>query len=79
MSEYVRRGDLWIPEALLKRERAESILRVCIDFMDQDDVEFITELDEEETINYLYGRLLDMGEDPEELLAKYGVLEGENR
>lgn len=79
MSEYTQHGDLWIPDSLFERERADGILEICARFMDQEDVEYIAVLDEQETIDYLYGRLLDMGEDPDEILAQYGVIEGGNR
>lgn len=44
--------------------------------LDNDDKEFIDEIyDLEERLNYIYGRLIEEGKDPDEILQQYGVLE----
>ena len=42
-----------------------------------DDVGFILDQlkDEEDVIGFLYGQLLEIGEDPGDVLAQYGILE----
>ena len=79
MSEYIKYDNLQVPSEPFERERAKGILEICARFLEQDDVEFIATLDEEETINYLYGRLLNMGEDPDEILERFGVTESEEK
>ena len=61
----------------------EAERRVALDqLIDQyapEDKDFIADMDEEETIGYLYGLLLGMGEDPDVVLKDFGVTEdGEN-
>ena len=79
MSEIYQYDNLQVPSEPFERERAKGILEICALFLEKDDVAFIATLDEEETINYLYGRLLDMGEDPDETLERFGVTESEEK
>lgn len=74
MSERIGEAD-HLSENSFERERAKGMIEICAQFLNQDDVEFMAELDEEEKIAYLYGRLLDMGEDPDEILEQFGITE----
>ena len=40
-----------------------------------EDMEFYLGFDEEDLVSALYGALLDIGEDPDEVLGEFGVLE----
>ena len=42
-----------------------------------DDKEFISELDFEEALGFVYGQLLETGNDPDEVLYEFGVIERE--
>ena len=68
MSEFLSQPN---PE----HEMDVSITRLIEDRF-PDDIEFLTEMDREEIIGYHYGALLGQGEDPDEVLQKYGVTEG---
>lgn len=78
MSEHMREAD-HLSENSFERERGKGMIEICAQFLNQDDVEFMAELDEEGKIAYLYGRLLDMGEDPDEILERFGVTESEEK
>ena len=58
--------------------RFEALKQVTAEYLDADDAAFLDELDtEEERINYVFGRLLELGENPEEVLMETGVIERE--
>ena len=56
----------------------EEALRQLIEQYLPEDVEFLEDMDEEDTPGYVYGQLLEMGEDPDEILQKFGITEGSN-
>lgn len=69
------------PERMPDPEQAsrfEALKQLTAEYLDADDAAFLDELDtEEERISYVYGRLLELGEDPEEVLIETGVIERE--
>lgn len=56
--------------------REEGMAQLALEHLTQDDKDFLQDLDEEERVGYVYGRLLEEGEDPDEILIKFGVIEG---
>jgi hypothetical protein len=50
---------------------------VASEYLGKDDTEFMVELDPEDRLGYVYGRLLENGEDPDEILQQHGIIEGE--
>ncbi len=67
MSEFLLPSN---PE--LERETA---LRQVIEQYLPEDAEFLADMDEEDKLGYMYGQLLEMGEDPDEILHEFGVTE----
>lgn len=67
-----------LPQSAEDIDRLMAMHRVVEVFF-PDDVAFILEqlLDEEDEISFLYGQLLEVGEDPDEVLTTYGVIERE--
>ena len=59
-------------------EQRPRIDRLVGDYFPED-VDFIVQQlkDEEDEINFLYGQLLEIGEDPDEVFARYGITESE--
>ena len=59
-------------------QRLLRIDRLVGDYFPED-VDFILRqlTDEEDVINFLYGQLLEIGEDPDEVFAQYGITESE--
>ena len=56
--------------------RHEALKSVVGEYLDADDAIFLDEIDdEEERIEYVYGRLLEQGEDPDKVLEQAGVTE----
>ena len=57
-------------------ERRIRVDRLINDFF-PDDVPFILEQlkDEDDIVGFLYGQLLEIGEDPDDVLAQYGITE----
>lgn len=55
----------------------ERFLRLgqLIDQYLQDDKEFLDDMDEEDKLNYVYGALLEAGENPDMILHEFGVIE----
>jgi hypothetical protein len=41
-----------------------------------DDPEFFAEFDDEDLLGAVYGALLEIGEDPDEIFKKWGITEG---
>jgi ribosomal protein S18 acetylase RimI-like enzyme len=60
------------------QERASGMEVIADMYLDQDDRDFIQGMPEEERLNYIYGKLLEQGEDPDAILQTAGVTE-ENR
>ena len=60
------------PNPELERETA---LRQLIEQYLPEDVEFLADMDEEDKLGYIYGQLLEMGENPDEILREFGVTE----
>lgn len=58
------------PEA----ERAKALGQIIEQYM-PDDTDFIAGMDEDEAVGYVYGMLLEMGEDPDTILKDFGVIE----
>lgn len=67
MSEHLRRNDDY--------ERRRAGLRALVtEYLGAEDAEFIDEMeDETERVSYVYGLLIGFGEDPDEVLQKFGV------
>ncbi len=60
--------------------RYEGLKNIAAEYLDADDAAFLDELDDEdERISYVYGRLLEQGEDPDEVLQQNGVIENEEQ
>ena len=58
--------------------RHEALRGIVANYLDVDDAVFLDEMDDEdERIGYVYGRLLEQGEDPDEVLLENGVIEDE--
>ncbi len=55
-------------------ERARAFASVVEQYLPEDK-EFILDMDEEEALGYVYGMLLEMGEDPDVVLREFGVTE----
>lgn len=73
MSEFISEKDIE------KETRRSGLKELASQYFVIDDVEFLDEMDdEEEIIGYIYGRLLELGEDPEEVLNEFGVTERKN-
>ena len=70
MSEFINN------EPNIEQLRVEGLKEVCERYLDPEDIEFLEEMeDEDERVGYVYGRLLDIGEDPDDLFEQYGVTE----
>lgn len=62
---------------------SRGIIDALSDYLDQDDFEFLNDqidpeqelMTVEDVIGYVYGRLLEIGEDPDELLQDLGLFE----
>lgn len=57
-----------------EEERLPCLSRV-LDAYFPEDKEFVADMDEEDKINFVYGQLLEAGEDPEAILEEFGVTE----
>ena len=55
-------------------ERKQALDGVIEGYLEDEDREFLEGIDESERIGYVYGRLLEQGEDPDKVLQS-GVLE----
>ena len=55
-------------------ERGMALLRVTEQYFPED-VEFLADMDEGDKLGYIYGQLLEMGKDPDEILQGFGVTE----
>lgn len=57
----------------------EEMLRRALDRLIEtylpDDKEFLEDMDEPDQLGYIYGRLLEGNEDPDEILAEFGITE----
>lgn len=70
------RTDEQLAEEVLENERAIGLVALCSERLTLEDAEFIDGLDsEEEVISYMMCAIASQGEDPEEVLIAYGVLE----
>ncbi len=65
-----------LPQTSDDVERLMAMHRVVERYF-PDDIKFILEQlhDEEDEISFLYGQLLEIGEDSDEVLIQYGVIE----
>lgn len=71
MSEFISRSN---PEL----EREAALLRVIEQYFPED-TDFLADMDEEDKLGYIYGQLLEAGQDPDEILQEFGVTEeGDN-
>ena len=59
-----------------ERDRLAALAEVVEQYF-PDDKEFVTELDFEEALGFVYGQLLETGEDPDTVLVEAGVIEKE--
>lgn len=62
------------PEDLPVDITTPEIIAACVDLIDDDDREFMQDMEPEDARGYLYTRLSDAGKDPEIELRKVGVL-----
>ncbi|HRJ06619.1 MAG TPA: hypothetical protein PK096_02990 [Candidatus Saccharibacteria bacterium] len=53
----------------------EKALRQVIEQYLPEDAEFLADMDEEDQLGYIYGQLLEMGEDPDVILQEFGITE----
>ena len=59
-----------------KHLRNEGLITIVAEYLDENDATFLDDMDDEgERIGYVYGRLLELGEDPEVILRDSGVTE----
>ncbi len=66
--------EQYVPPSDPERERAQAFVNVVEQYL-PDDKEFILDMDEEEALGYVYGMLIEMGEDPDVVLREFGVTE----
>jgi hypothetical protein len=66
----------YLPQNSDDMERLLAIDRLIESYF-PDDTQFVLEQlrDEEDVVSFLYGQLLEIGEDPEEVLLRYGITE----
>ncbi len=67
MSEFMSRSN---PEL----EREAALLRFIEQYFPED-TDFLADMDEEDKLGYIYGQLLEAGQDPDEILQEFGVTE----
>ena len=65
------------PQSNPESERHIALQRIIERFVPED-AEFLSDMDEEDQLGYIYGQLLEMGEDPDATLYEFGVTEGNN-
>ena len=71
MSEY-------LPDSNEDINRLLAIQHLVHDKFPDDEKFILEQLEDEEDVNdFLYGQLLEIGEDPDEVMQQYGVLEEE--
>lgn len=58
-------------------EESRSGLELLIDNFFPEDSDFLAGLDEEDKLGAVYGQLLEIGEDPDEVFARYGITDGD--
>ena len=69
MSEFLSQPNL-------EGEAEKSLFEITAAYLEAEDAAFLDELDEFDAgLNHIYGRLLEMGEDPDEILLKFNVIE----
>lgn len=71
MSEFLSNPDV-------EREREEALESIITKYFPEYG-EFLAGMDAEDLIGAVYGQLLEIGEDADEVLQKYGVTERENK
>ena len=66
----------YLPQNSDDMERLHAINRLVEEYFPED-VQFVLEqlADEEDVVGFLYGQLLEAGEDPDEILVRYGITE----
>lgn len=67
-------GERYQAEPNYEGELTNNTERLIGDLFPEDK-EFLSDLDTEDTVAALYGMILEIGEDPDEILAKYGITE----
>lgn len=73
MGEILRHDDEY-------EKRQVGLKELVAEYFVADDAEFIDGMDNEsEQIGYVYGLLLGLGEDPDEVLQEFGVTEGDSK
>lgn len=63
------------PEPDPEREQGLGLARLIEQYLPDEDKDFILEMDFEDALGYVYGRLLENGEEPDDLLRVFGVTE----
>lgn len=65
-----------LPQTDNEMERLVRVNKLVGDYFPED-IKFILENmgDEEDIFGFLYGQLIEIGEDPDEILAQYGIIE----
>jgi hypothetical protein len=68
-----------LPQNADDMERFVRIDRLLEDYF-SDDIKFTLEEleDDEDVMEFLYGQLIEIGEDPDEVFERYGVTEGDD-
>ncbi len=61
-----------------EHERAVGLEQIIELYLTVDDAEFLVDLEPEDRLGYVYGRLLELGADPDLVLAEFGVTEMED-
>lgn len=64
----------FMPQSNPETERQENLMQL-IDRYLPDDKEFVADMDFQDALGFVYGQLLEQGEDPEAILGEFGVIE----
>lgn len=74
MSDREPMMDKFIPENQVEFERTVGYARIIEQYFPED-MEFTAGMDEEELAGFLYGQLLEIGEDPDKIFNAFGITE----
>lgn len=67
-------NDIYKPPIDHEFERAKALAAIIEQYIPED-ADFIAGMDEDDAIGYVYGMLLEAGEDPDTILKDFGVTE----
>ncbi len=65
------------PEEVYEHEIQIRLADVAGNYLDSSDAGFLEDMDPEDRLGYVYGRLLEIGEDPDQILIESGIIEPE--